>query len=108
MRALWLANCLSSSAALPGNGVTPASVAGVSPSFNELQLKEMKAPAKVRRTLVGGRSACTSWVSCSVVGWEGSGQAMKFWSVGGRPYLALVSAEVSITHIQSANGWWVS
>ena len=43
MRALWVANCLSSSAALPGNGVTPASVAGVSLSFNELQLKEMKA-----------------------------------------------------------------
>ena len=88
--------------------MTPASVDGVSPSFNELQLKDMKAPAKVRRTLVGGRSACTSWVSCSVVGWQGSGQAMKLWSVGGKPYLAFVSAEVSMIHIQSANGCLVS
>ena len=68
MSALHVANCFSSMAALPGNGVTPASCVGVSPSFSELQLKVMNAPVKVRCTVEGDVSACISLAGCCVVG----------------------------------------
>ena len=75
MSALWRENNLSSMAALPGKGVTPASCAGVLPSYRDLQLYVTKAPLKVRIMGSGVESTWIKSASCCVEGCLDMGQS---------------------------------